>query len=175
MNDIRKIKYWRGRKVKHLDAIAHLRFERYSLFQIRDAVKKSLENGTDIQVNKLSDISAFLSTCEYKSDQELFGVKDYWQTPIEFESLRSGDCEDFALWTWSKLIKLGKDARMTLGSNGYSGHAWVTIFHNHEPFIYETTLKLKEGKIPIVSVLKFDLYKPSISIDSKLNFFQHPN
>jgi hypothetical protein len=33
---------------------------------------------------------------EYKSDEEQWGVDEYWQTPEETLSLGTGDCEDFA-------------------------------------------------------------------------------
>lgn len=34
---------------------------------------------------------------QYKTDQSVHGVDEYWQTPSETYALRSGDCEDWAI------------------------------------------------------------------------------
>ncbi len=36
---------------------------------------------------------------------------DYWQTPQETESydIPRGDCEDYAIWVWDKLVEAGID------------------------------------------------------------------
>lgn len=36
-------------------------------------------------------------TFKYKTDMEVHGVEEYWQTPEETYKLGSGDCEDYAL------------------------------------------------------------------------------
>ena len=43
---------------------------------------------------------AWLLGCVYARDRDLFRNPDYWQHPCNFEGLRKGDCEDFALWAW---------------------------------------------------------------------------
>ena len=60
-----------------------------------------------VHVRSIDDIVAFLQTCEYVSDIELFHKPDFWQHPRDFEKLRRGDCADFALWAWRKLAELG--------------------------------------------------------------------
>lgn len=35
---------------------------------------------------------------EYKEDQEVYGVSDYWAKPDEFRKHHGGDCEDFAIF-----------------------------------------------------------------------------
>jgi hypothetical protein len=52
----------------------------------------------------MADVRNFLVGCTYVSDTELFGKRDYWQPPEDFEKRRKGDCEDFALWTWRQLL-----------------------------------------------------------------------
>ena len=42
-----------------------------------------------------------------KSDQETYGVLDYWATPNEFTSLKKGDCEDFVLYAYYRLREEG--------------------------------------------------------------------
>jgi predicted transglutaminase-like cysteine proteinase len=48
---------------------------------------------------------------QYVSDQERWGVDEYWQTPEETLSLRTGDCEDFAVLLCSLARGYGVDAR----------------------------------------------------------------
>lgn len=43
----------------------------------------------------------------YKTDEELYGVDDYWATPDETLAKRAGDCEDLAILQWSALADMG--------------------------------------------------------------------
>ena len=77
-------------------------------------------------------IAAWLMTCQYAGDQQLLGEPDAWQHPCAFEVVRSGDCEDYALWAWRKLVEAGYDATFVVGehhpTNGVAGrHAWVVF------------------------------------------------
>ena len=87
----------------------------------------------------IGDIRRFLNICRYVSDQQLFGKRDYWQPPQDFENLRKGDCEDFALWTSRPLLNMGYDARFIGGSAGRygEGHAWVEYFQEGKCFLLE--------------------------------------
>jgi len=66
---------------------------------------------------------------EYKTDEEQWGVDEYWQTPEETLSLRTGDCEDFAilLCTLLRAYRIGEEqiyVALGLGNDGY-GHAFL--------------------------------------------------
>jgi hypothetical protein len=65
---------------------------------------------------------------DYKSDEERWG-EDYWQTPEETLSYRTGDCEDFSILLCSLLRAYGIDAEqvyVALGVNGEEdGHAFL--------------------------------------------------
>jgi predicted transglutaminase-like cysteine proteinase len=65
---------------------------------------------------------------DYKSDQERWGG-DYWQTPAETLSYRTGDCEDFSILLCSLLRAYGIAAErvyVTLGVDGSEdGHAFL--------------------------------------------------
>ena len=50
-----------------------------------------------VKCNTMREVRKFLASCEYVSDKELFGKKDYWQPPEEFEKRRKGDCEELRL------------------------------------------------------------------------------
>ena len=58
---------------------------------------------------KLVEVNRFFNTFEYKSDKELWGKNDYWQTPFEFFGRNSGDCEDYVISKYFALRKLGID------------------------------------------------------------------
>ncbi|HEY4711754.1 MAG TPA: transglutaminase-like domain-containing protein [Dehalococcoidia bacterium] len=66
---------------------------------------------------------------EYKSDEEQWGVDEYWQTPEETLSLRTGDCEDFAILLCTLLRAYGIDEEhiyvaIGVDDQGY-GHAFL--------------------------------------------------
>ena len=73
------------------------------------------EGDSLVSVSSIDDIVAWLQTCEYVSDADQFHERDVWQRPSDFEGLRRGDCEDFALWAWRKLIEIGVDAEFFVG------------------------------------------------------------
>ncbi len=49
------------------------------------------------------ELNDYFNRFEYRSDAQLFGVNDYWQSPSEFALIESGDCEDFAISKYFKL------------------------------------------------------------------------
>lgn len=66
---------------------------------------------------------------EYKTDDEQWGVEEYWQTPDETLSLHTGDCEDFAILLCTLLRAYGiaeEHIYVAVGidSGGY-GHAFL--------------------------------------------------
>ena len=65
----------------------------------------------------------------YVSDEERWGVSEYWQTPEETLSLRSGDCEDFATLLCTLLRAYGIPANQVYVAIGVdktgNGHAFL--------------------------------------------------
>lgn len=55
---------------------------------------------------------------KYNLDTDIYGVEDYWATPIETLYLRTGDCEDKAILTCSILLAMGLDGMLIT----YDGH-----------------------------------------------------
>lgn len=92
-----------------------------------------------VQCSTLEDVRRFLCGCRAVSDEELFGKRDYWQPPDEFEKRKAGDCEDFSLWTWRQLSAMGFDTRVVFGKHGRYGigHAWVEFFEDGKCFLVE--------------------------------------
>jgi Bacterial transglutaminase-like cysteine proteinase BTLCP len=66
---------------------------------------------------------------DYLSDEEQWGVEEYWQTPEETLSLHTGDCEDFAilLCTLLRAYGIGDEhiyVAVGIDNDGY-GHAFL--------------------------------------------------
>lgn len=61
-------------------------------------------------------------------------------TPRRSMQLRKGDCEDFAIWAWRKLIEIGVDAHLFIGeraSEAKSRHAWVVFTLDDQRLLFE--------------------------------------
>ena len=63
----------------------------------------------------LDQMTDWLASCRYIADSEHFGERDVWLHPIIFDRLRQGDCEDFSLWTWRKLLENDIEAEFCAG------------------------------------------------------------
>jgi hypothetical protein len=104
------------------------------------------EGESAIDVRSLDDVLEWLAGCQYESDASLFRESDYWQHPHTFERLRRGDCEDFALWAWRKLVELGIDADLVIGrrippTSENSRHAWVLFRDGVDEFVFEPIVR----------------------------------
>jgi hypothetical protein len=104
------------------------------------------EGPSTVPVSSIDDIVDWLQRCEYVRDIDQFSERDRWQHPETFERLRRGDCEDFALWTWRKLVEIGVEAEFFVGRvRGHADdqgpcerhHAWVVYRENGTEFLFE--------------------------------------
>jgi hypothetical protein len=128
-----------------------------------------------VQCRTLQEVCTFLKTCRAVSDEELFGKKEYWQPPEEFEKRKAGDCEDFSLWTWRELLAMGLEARIVFGRHGRYGigHAWVVFFRDGSCFLLEPQARFLGMRLPRLSTLRYDP-KFSVSWDGKtLRYYAH--
>lgn len=67
------------------------------------------------EIQKLKKINNFFNQLYFISDKQLWGVKDYWATPLEFLGANAGDCEDFSLAKYYSLRELNvKDSKLRL-------------------------------------------------------------
>jgi predicted transglutaminase-like cysteine proteinase len=58
------------------------------------------------EIDQLEAVNRFLNDWRYKADDQNYGRRDYWATPLEF--LRhSGDCEDYAIAKYVTLREIG--------------------------------------------------------------------
>lgn len=56
---------------------------------------------------KLEKVNDFFNQIPYHSDQNVWGVSDYWATRLEFLGKAQGDCEDFVIAKYFTLKELG--------------------------------------------------------------------
>jgi hypothetical protein len=128
-----------------------------------------------VKCESIRDVRRFLAGCRAVSAQDLFGKRDHWQPPEEFERLKKGGCVDFSLWTWRQMLSMGYDARFVGGSCGRygTGHAWVEYFVDGKCFLLEPQLRMVGDKIPQLTSLKY-IPKLSVAWDGKtLKYFIH--
>jgi hypothetical protein len=123
----------------------------------------------------LNEVQAFLRQCRYVSDPEQFNKRDHWMPPEEFEELKKGDCDDFALWTWRQFLTMGYEARFVVGRAGKYGygHAWVTYTKNGRTYLVEPMVAWLGLKLPRLSTVR---YQPGISVawdGERLRYYEH--
>ena len=126
------------------------------------------EGATSIRVSSIDDILAWLADCHYETDANLFHESDYWQHPNTFEQLRRGDCEDFALWAWRKLVELGIDADLVIGRRippraENSRHAWILFRDRGEEFLFEPVIRDRAASVRHVSTVRAE-YIPEFGV-----------
>jgi hypothetical protein len=131
------------------------------------------EGQSGVRVASIDDIVGWLATCEYASDIDQFHEPDLWQEPCAFEQRQCGDCEDFALWTWRKLIEIGIEAEFfvgrIIGADDPSvdrQHAWVVYRQNGDAFLFEPAARDADRMIQPWSIVK-DAYVPHFAIDHR--------
>jgi hypothetical protein len=131
--------------------------------------QQHLEGESIVTVESFAEIREWLSHCNYLSDDILFNERDFWQHPSTFERLRAGDCEDFALWAWRKMLELGMDADLVAGYCVKNGeldgrHAWVVYHATDKIYIYEPVLGTHPSAIRPLDEAKAD-YIPEFGVD----------
>ena len=57
--------------------------------------------------DKLEVVNHFFNKMRFVSDNEQWGINDYWATPVEFLIASGGDCEDFSMAKYFTLKAMG--------------------------------------------------------------------
>jgi len=60
---------------------------------------------------KLNRVNDFFNRFEWLTDQEIWGSRDYWATPLEMIGVDAGDCEDYSIAKYISLLKMGVDQK----------------------------------------------------------------
>jgi hypothetical protein len=126
------------------------------------------EGDSTIAVASLDDVLEWLGTCQYETDTSLFREADYWQHPHTFEQLRRGDCEDFALWAWRKLVELGIDADLVIGrrvppGSENSRHAWILFRDGEDEFLFEPIVRDRRAAVRALTTVRAE-YIPEFGV-----------
>ncbi|MFV0573936.1 MAG: transglutaminase-like cysteine peptidase [Vibrio sp.] len=56
---------------------------------------------------QLIEVNNFFNQLRFIDDIKLWGLNDYWATPIQFLNVGGGDCEDFSIAKYTTLRELG--------------------------------------------------------------------
>jgi len=141
----------------------------------RRPFEEYFEGESCVRVESIDDIVAWLQTCEYVTDLELFRERDFWQHPEIFERRRRGDCEDFALWAWRKLAEVGIDAEFCVGRVICDDrpeldrqHAWVVYHVEGTTFLFEPAARISSRMIrPLADVM--GRYVPHFAVNHRFD------
>jgi predicted transglutaminase-like cysteine proteinase len=112
---------------------------------------------------QIKAVNNFFNQWPYKTDMEVWGVEDYWETPREFIE-RSGDCEDYAISKYYALRDLGVPAELLRvvavkdAIRNY-GHAICVVFVNDDAVILDNLTNLT------LSHKRLTHYKPQFSVN----------
>jgi len=127
-----------------------------------------LRRESRVTVDTPEQAAEWLLTCRYASDQELLAEADEWLHPSTLELVRCGDCEDFALWGWRKLVELGLDANFVVGvREDHEGralrHAWVTYRQDGAEWMFEAVERSISRMFQPLDVVR-ELYVPQVGV-----------
>jgi len=70
-------------------------------------VKILTQSNALTEMEKLKKVNRFFNYFRFIDDIKLWGVKNYWATPIEFIGVNGGDCEDYSIAKYYTLLELG--------------------------------------------------------------------
>lgn len=71
------------------------------------AWRRTIDESRGLSVGQqLQNVNNFFNMLQFVSDQQHWGKKDYWATPIEFLATGGGDCEDFTIAKYFALREL---------------------------------------------------------------------
>ncbi len=128
-----------------------------------------LKGETLVVVTSLEEVQDWLLGCRHEYDDVLFGESDFWQHPSTFERLRAGDCEDYAVWAWRKLVELGEDVDLVAGWCVREGeldgrHAWLLLRRDGIELLFEPVAQDQKDMVrPLADVR--DSYVPQFGVD----------
>lgn len=90
--------------------------------------------------DKLEVVNRHFNQMRFSNDLQVWGVEDYWATPVEFLVAASGDCEDFSMAKYFTLKAMGVPVermrltyvKATLPGQGVQAHMVLNYLPNPE-------------------------------------------
>ena len=124
---------------------------------------------THVRTASINEIKDWLLASTYQpAGRE--GAAPVWPSLVEFERVRAGDCTGFAPWAWRKLVDLGVDATLVVGSRpgidpAGERHLWVLFRTEEGEYVFEPTARASERMVraktdPVVR----DGYRPEAGV-----------
>jgi predicted transglutaminase-like cysteine proteinase len=115
------------------------------------------------RAQKLSQVNRYFNRWPYKEDTEVYGMREYWASPMEFLR-RSGDCEDFAIAKFFALRQLGfsnEEMRVIILWDRIRaiGHAVLAVYEKNDILVLDS---LSDR---ILSHWKYKQYVPQYSMN----------
>ena len=107
----------------------------------------------------------------YKSDQQQWGG-DYWQTPEETLSYRTGDCEDFAILLCSILRAYGIDAEQMYVVLGVNDEEYRHAFLNENWYLDGEWRSIESQAYTHLSSWYSWFWRPTAHPDSELDEYE---
>jgi predicted transglutaminase-like cysteine proteinase len=89
--------------------------------------------------DRLVAANDLINAVPYRTDQEVYGVSDYWATPIEMLAAGGGDCEDHAIAKLAALKQAGVAAdklRLVVGIDTTDGKAHAMAVVELDGIVY---------------------------------------
>ena len=104
------------------------------------------QGNSSIPFEGIDGMKDWLLQCDYVPDPVHFSRRDFWQHPVMFEHRRQGDCEDFSLWAWRKLVEAGFQAEFVAGwsirpGETECGHTWVHLHCEGTVFVFDGVIR----------------------------------
>mgnify|MGYP001121422647 CR=1 FL=1 len=100
----------------HLEQIAGARYGPDAARRVqgwKSVLERAAAEDERLQLRQINNF--FNHNIRYMTDQELWGQKDFWASPLETLGRAAGDCEDYAIAKYASLRKLGiPDSRLRL-------------------------------------------------------------
>lgn len=107
-------------------------------------------------------INSFVNnTIKYKSDEQNYGLKDYWAKPNEVLKKKSGDCEDIAILKYSLLIKNGikrENIKIYFTIVKNQGHVFLEVIDSNRVYYLDN---ISNNIMINIHVRKLDIFVQS--------------
>ncbi|MFA5593099.1 MAG: transglutaminase-like cysteine peptidase [Micavibrio sp.] len=111
----------------------------------------------------VSSVNEIVNKVPYRNDRAIYGVNDYWATPMEFLQ-NGGDCEDYAITKYVALRALGvPEERMRIlilqDLQKNIPHAVLVVYTENGAMVLDNQIK------SVTNVERIAHYKPIFSIN----------
>src|SRR5882672_1464268 len=115
---------------------------------------RETESRLEREQTYLTVVNAYFNRARFLSDDEHWGVDDFWATPAEFVASNGGDCEDYAIAKYFALKELGVPItrmRLVYAKTWQSREAHMVLAYYPDPRADPLILDNLQGSIQSAS------------------------